>query len=47
MCSYEVNGSIGSGGARWRLRDPADLPLERLEHELCQLAADLEAGMAP
>ncbi len=26
--------------------DPADLPLERLEHELCELASHLEAGMA-
>jgi hypothetical protein len=32
-------GSKGAG-------DPADLPLELLEHELCQLAAHLEAGMA-
>ncbi len=27
-------------------RDLADLPLERLEHELCELASHLEAGMA-
>ena len=27
-------------------RDPANLPLERLEHELCELASHLEAGMA-
>ncbi|MGH2926086.1 MAG: hypothetical protein ACRDK1_08970 [Solirubrobacterales bacterium] len=24
--------------------DPADLPLERLEHELCTLSSHLEAG---
>lgn len=29
-----------------RPTDPADLPLERLEHELCELASHMEAGMA-
>lgn len=38
----QSSAATSSGGAR----DPADLPLERLEHELCELASHLEAGMA-
>ncbi len=37
---------LGAAQAETGARDPADLPLERLEHELCELASHLEAGMA-
>jgi hypothetical protein len=41
VSQFSAEASSTSGVA-----DPADLPLERLEHELCQLASHLEAGMA-